>query len=244
MVALPATANSPAAPRIVSDANGASAFLAAAPPSRRTFLDVLSGEEVALAGAVLVQARVERSDPAADRANGRIMRVLLDDARGRLRVNAPFAFYNETGYALANASAPVLSLYRNDRTGAYATLISTAVGYANGDALVYRRRTGAPQAYDLRRGDNLFGCIQLARMRPDLCRIRQLSRYGVRSAAQLRWFTKTERTDAWLAALWMLVRKREPNAAFPTRACKADETTDCISWAAFKKRSHTIIPAD
>jgi hypothetical protein len=121
-----------------------------------------------------------------------------------LRPDAPFVFYNETGYAPANASAPVLSLYFNDKVNTYATLI--------------------------------FGCIQQARVRPDQCRMQRLSRYGVRSAAQQRSFRKIERTDARVAALWMLVRKREPNAAFRARECTGEETTDCVSWAAFKKR--------
>jgi hypothetical protein len=244
MWAVSAAAFPSASPRMVSDTKGAAAFLAAAPPLRRSFLDVLSGEEVALAGAVLVQARVEWSDPAVDRANGRILNVLLDGAGGRLRPDSPFVFYNVAGYALENASAPVLSLYLSTKSNTYATLISTAVGYANGDTLVYRRRTGAVESYDLRRGDNLFGCIQQARVRPDECRLRRLSRYGVRSAAQQRAFRKIEDSDAWLAALWMLVRKREPNAVFPTRECKGVETTDCVSWAAFKKRSRTTIPTD
>lgn len=138
----------------------------------------------------------------------------------------------------------MLSLYYNVHVGAYATMITTAIGYVEGDTLVYRRRNGAEDHYSLRNSDNVFGCIQRALMPPDRCRVRQLAHYGVRTAAQIRLFTKIERADAWVTALWMLVRKHEPRAEFPTTGCRNREATGCASWPAFAKRLHLVIPDD
>jgi hypothetical protein len=233
-----------APPRIIADESGSAALLAAVPPARRGFLDVLSGEEVALAGGVLVQVRVEQDDASTDRSSGRVVSVFLGGPDKRLRPASALVFFNKTGYALPSASAPVVALYDNERANAYATLIAAAIGYAKGDAMVFRRRDGTLDTYNLRSDDNLFGCIQSGRMSGDACRVRRLSRYGIRSATQLRSYSAIARTDAWLAALWMLVRKREPNALFPTRDCRPNQTANCVSWAAFKKRSHTMIPTD
>ncbi|MBV8578701.1 MAG: hypothetical protein JOZ58_27165 [Acetobacteraceae bacterium] len=239
MLATPGTAISP---RIIPDEAGTAAFLAAPLPSRRTYLDVLSGEEIALSGGALLQARIDQSSSETTRVTGKIVNAFLGDEG--LRPGGQLQFFNKTGFSLPTSSAPVLSLYYNNRTKAFATLISTAIGFSRSNALVYRGRNGAIQAYDLRSSDNLFGCIQLARMPRTACRMRQLRRYGIITADQMHSFTKVQETDAWVVVLWMLVRRHEPTAEFPTRECRKGETRDCVSWEAFKKRSHTVIPTD
>ena len=144
---------------MIADESGIAALRAAAPPARRAFFDDLSGEAVALSSGVLLQARVEAADPTSDRFTGKILSVFLGRPDRELRSAAHLQLFNETGYALPVASAPVLSLYRNTHVGTYATIITTAIGYVQGDTLVYRRRSGSEDRYSLRSSDNLFGCI-------------------------------------------------------------------------------------
>ena len=240
----PSGAAEPTPSRMIADESGLAALRAAAPPARRTFLDDLSGEAVALASGVLLQARVERADPSSDRFTGRVLSIFLGRPDRELRLGSRLLLFNETGYALPAASAPVLSLYRNDHVRAFATLITTAVGYVQGDTLVYRRRNGAEDRYSLRSSDNLFGCIQMGLVPRERCRVRQLAHYGVRSAAQLRLFDKIVRDDASVTTLWMLVRTHEPRAEFPTKTCPNREASGCASWAAFARRIHLVIPTD
>jgi hypothetical protein len=229
---------------MVADEGGLAALRAAEPPARRVFFDDLSGEAVALASGVLLQAKVEWSDPTSDRFTGSILNVLLGRPDRELQPNSHPLLYNETGYALPVGSAPVLSMYRNSHAGTYATIITNAIGYVEGDTLVYRKRTGAEDRYSLRSSDNLFGCIQMGLLPRERCRVRQLARYGVRSAAQLKLFDKTVRDDAWTTTLWMLVRTHQPRADFPTRECPTREASGCASWAAFARRIHLVIPTD
>jgi hypothetical protein len=204
---------------MIEDAGGLAALRAAAPPARRTFLDDLSGEAVALAGGVLLQAKVERSDPMTDRVTARATRCRTDRRR----------------------CCPSTAMTRPAHN---ATMITTGVGYVRDDTLVYRRRNGAEDHYSLRSADNLFGCIQLRTTQRDGCQVRRLAHYGVRSAAQLQTFMKVERANAWVTALWMLVRTHEPAAAFPTTECRTREATGCASWSAFARRLHLVIPND
>jgi|GEM_PF-3327015 len=229
---------------MIADESSLAALRAAEPPARRSFFDDLSGEAVALASGVLLQARVEAADPTSDRFTGTILSIFLGRPDRELQPASHLLLFNETGYALPVASAPVLSLYRNTRVGTYATIITTAIAYVQGDTLVYRRRNGAEDRYSLRSSDNLFGCIQMGSVPRERCRVRQLTHYGVRSEAQLRLFDKIVRDDAWVTTLWMLVRKHEPHAAFPTKACPNRESSGCASWAAFARRIHLLIPSD
>ena len=229
---------------MVADERGLAALRASALPERRSFFDDLSGEAVALASGVLLQARIEVADPTSDRFKGKLLRILLGRPDRELQPNARLLLFNETGFALPVGSAPVLSLYRNPHVRAYATSLTTAIGYVQGDTLVYRRRNGPEDRYSLRSTDNLFGCIEAVSVPRERCRVGRLAHYGVQSQAQLRLFDKIRRDDAGVTTLWMLVRKREPHAAFPTKSCPNREASGCASWSAFARRIHLVVPTD
>lgn len=218
---------------VIPDLMGARALRAAALlPHDASALDALTAEEVALASPVLAQVRVLEVTTSPVRRYSASVQAVAYDLTGR--VHRPLTILDTGPFQWAPGRSPIVALFAPLRSAQFVVQPSlAAVGFVDGDTVVFRRAGGGEERYPLA-GHSVFACL----LRPRAaCRESRLAAFGVSTRAQVRAFSDLAVPDPLAPMLWMLIRQHDRSASFPSAVCTGTLRGDCASSAAFRRRS-------
>lgn len=238
-------ATSAAETPFVFDANGGSAFFNQRLEPRvngPSILDELSGEEVALSSAVLVQGRVTRRlAVGVNHYVVTIERVFFSVGEtARPRLASSYKIIDGGPFIIPMGSDPVLSVHPlfvsyGEQNVEVTQGVPASIGYARDGALTYRGIKGLEQ-YSLVAGDTLFSCLWRLPSQGLYCRNDRLRGFGIQSSRQRLVFDSLTAQDSLATMLWFLIRRRDPRAEFPVMRCTKNIFKGCASSRAFEQR--------
>jgi hypothetical protein len=202
-------------------------------PHDTSAFDALTAEEVALASPVLVQVRLVSVTTSSVVRYSTVVQAVAYDLSGRTR-RSPLLIDDTGPYRLMAGQLPIVSLFAAPASAHLAIQPSlSAIGFIEGEAAMFRRAGGGEESYPLG-GHNLFACL----IRGDqACRATRLAAFGVVTSAQLRTFSALALNDPLATMEWMLIRRNDRTASFPTHVCRGSASAGCASSKAFRRRS-------
>jgi hypothetical protein len=237
----------------LSDLRGTAALLSQRLEPRSngpSILDSLSGEEVALGSATLLQGEIIQSVVTGPKSYSiKIDRLLFAVSESNSpNVSTIYKVLDAGPFVLPVGSHPVLSLHPSPaRVDGHnlgvAQGVPASVGYVVGGVLRYRSANGT-ERYSLSPDGTLFSCLSRAALTGASCRRNRLRAFGIQTALQQSIFDSLTSRDPLATKLWFLIRRRDSKAIFPSRSCArgVPVSSDCASSRTFGHRLN-FLPA-